>query len=131
MEQFIFSLSLLEFSLICLYFFFFILFFQSGLDKLMNWKDELKWIKSHFSKTIFKSFVPSLLFTLMLMEIITGFSCLLSMINFFFPFYDFLPFFALFFSSATLLFLFLGQRIAKDYQGAVSIAVYFGINARA
>ena len=124
----IFNLPFLKFSLFCVYVFFIILFLQSGLDKIFNWKAELNWIKPHFSKTIFKSFVPTLLFTLMLLEISTGLTCVLTIVNQFFPIYEHLPFFALFFSSCTLLCLFLGQRIAKDYQGAVSITIYFAIN---
>tara|TARA_B100001758_G_C18256692_1_gene528732 strand:- start:31 stop:546 length:516 start_codon:yes stop_codon:yes gene_type:complete len=128
MEQLASYPPLLLFPLLCIYIFFFILFFQSGLDKVFNWQSELKWIKSHFSKTIFKSFVPTLLCSLMLLEIITGLMCIFSVVHLFFPIYDYFPFLALFFSSCTLLCLFLGQRIAKDYQGAISIAVYFGIN---
>ena len=124
----IFNTFFLTFSLLCIYIFFLVLFLQSGLDKIFNWKNELNWIKSHFSKTIFKSFVPTLLFSLMLMEVTTGLMCFLTIVNEFHPVYEHLPFFSLFFSSCTLLCLFLGQRIAKDYQGAVSIAIYFGIN---
>tara|TARA_B100001250_G_scaffold411111_1_gene439003 strand:+ start:745 stop:1161 length:417 start_codon:yes stop_codon:yes gene_type:complete len=124
----IFNSSFLTFSLLCIYIFFLVLFLQSGLDKIFNWKAELNWIKPHFSKTIFKSFVPTLLFALMLLEVSTGLTCFLTIVNQFLPIYENLPFFALFFSSCTLLCLFLGQRIAKDYQGAISIAIYFGIN---
>ena len=124
----IFDRSLLTFSLLCIYIFFLVLFLQSGLDKIFNWKIELNWIKPHFSKTIFKSFVPTLLFTLMLLEVTTGLVCFLAIVNQFFPIYEKLPFFSLFLSSCTLLCLFLGQRIAKDYQGAISITIYFGIN---
>ncbi len=128
MEQVVSYSPLLVFPLLCIYVFFFILFFQSGLDKIFNWQGELNWIQSHFNKTIFKSFVPTLLFALMLLEIITGLMCIVSVVHLFFPISDYFPFLALFFSSCTLLSLFLGQRIAKDYQGAISIAVYFGIN---
>ena len=65
------------FALLCIYLFFIILFLQSGLDKIFNWNTELNWIKEHFSKTIFRSQVPVLLFTLPL-EIITAIVCLLS-----------------------------------------------------
>ena len=128
MEQIISYPYLLIFPLLCIYIFFFILFLQSGLDKIFNWKKELKWIKSHFEKTIFKSFVPTLLFALMLLEMTTALMCVFSVVNFFYLIHEFFPFFALFFSSCTFLCLFLGQRVAKDYQGALSITVYFGIN---
>ena len=118
----------LTFSLLSVYFLFFILFFQSGIDKIFNWSTELNWIKNHFNKTIFKPFVPTLLFSLTLLEITTALMCLITIINYFFPIHDYLPFLSLFFSTCTLLCLFIGQRVAKDYQGAVSIAIYFLIN---
>ena len=128
MNELIENSQLLSFSLFCIFVYFFILFFQSGVDKILNWSSELEWIKSHFRKSIFKSNIPLLLFTLTLLEIVTAILCLLSIFNFFIDFYDPLPFFALFFNSCTLICLFLGQRVAKDYQGAVSISVYFVIN---
>ena len=116
------------FALLCIYLFFTILFLQSGLDKIFNWNTELNWIKEHFSKTIFRSQVPVLLFTLTLLEVITAIFCLLSLVHLITPIYEYLPFWGLFFSSCTLLSLFFGQRLAKDYQGAISIAIYFIIN---
>tara|TARA_S200000501_G_scaffold378359_2_gene440542 strand:- start:2209 stop:2619 length:411 start_codon:yes stop_codon:yes gene_type:complete len=120
--------SFLTFSLLSIYFLFFILFFQSGIDKIFNWKTELNWIKNHFNKTIFKSFVPTLLFSLTLLEITTALMCFITIINYFFPIHDYFPFLSLFFSTCTLLCLFVGQRVAKDYQGAISIVIYFMIN---
>ena len=122
------NFSFLAFSLLCIYIFFLVLFLQSGLDKIFNWKAELDWIKPHFKKTIFKSFVPTLLFTLTLLELTTAILCFFTIVHQFITIHEYLPFFTLFFSSCTFLCLFLGQRIAKDYQGAVSIAIYFGIN---
>ena len=128
MNELIENSQLLSFSLFFVFVYFFILFFQSGVDKILNWSSELEWIKSHFRKSIFKSNIPLLLFTLTLLEIVTAILCLLSIFNFFIEIYDPLPFFALFFNSCTLICLFLGQRVAKDYHGAVSISVYFIIN---
>lgn len=128
MNELIENSQLLSFPLFCVFIYFFILFFQSSVDKILNWSSELEWIKSHFGKSIFKSNVPLLLFTLTLLELATAILCLLSIFNFFIQIYDPLPFFALFFNSCTLICLFLGQRVAKDYQGAVSISVYFIIN---
>ena len=119
---------IIDFLLLSISSFFFILFFQSGLDKAFNWKGELKWLTSHFSQTIFKSSVPLLLFTIMLMELSTAILFGLSIINYFFYINNFLPFLAFFFSTCTFLSLFLGQRIAKDYEGAATIAIYFCIN---
>ena len=38
--------------------FFFILFFQSALDKILNKKDNLDWLNSHFKSSILSNSVP-------------------------------------------------------------------------
>jgi hypothetical protein len=50
-----------------------ILFIQSGLDKIFDWKGNLEWLNGHFSKTFLGSFVPALLATITVMEVATGF----------------------------------------------------------
>jgi len=122
------AIFILDFLMLSISCFFCILFIQSGFDKVLNWDEELKWVKSHFSKTIFNSSVPTLLFTLMLMEVISGIFFALNIINYFLYINNLIPFLSFILSTFTLLALFLGQRIAKDYEGAVSIAIYFGIN---
>ena len=37
-----------------------ILFIQSGLDKVFDWKGNLEWLNGHFSKTFLGGFVPIL-----------------------------------------------------------------------
>ena len=37
-----------------------ILFIQSGLDKVFDWKGNLEWLNGHFSKTFLGGFVPVL-----------------------------------------------------------------------
>ena len=49
-----------------------ILFIQSGLDKVFDWKGNLEWLNGHFSKTFLGSFVPVLLATITVMELATG-----------------------------------------------------------
>ena len=93
MNELIENSQLLSFPLFCVFIYFFILFFQSSVDKILNWSSELEWIKSHFGKSIFKSNVPLLLFTLTLLELATAILCLLSIFNFFIQIYDPLPFF--------------------------------------
>jgi len=104
--------------------FFAILFLQSGLDKVLNYKGQLKWIGEQFKDTILGSFTTPVFFVLTLLELASGLSsaaCLyllgtsdtgLS-----------LP--ALMLCSITLLCLLFGQRISKDYQGSAGMAAYF------
>mgnify|MGYP006197717365 CR=1 FL=1 len=41
-----------------------ILFIQSGLDKIFDWKGKLCWLTGHFSKTFLNGTVPMMLATL-------------------------------------------------------------------
>ena len=50
-----------------------ILFIQSGLDKVFDWKGNLGWLSGHFSKTFLASMVPMMLATITVMELATGF----------------------------------------------------------
>jgi|GEM_PF-6869632 len=45
-----------------------ILFLQSGLDKVLDWKGNLSWLKGHFGKTFLKNAVPLLLGIITLTE---------------------------------------------------------------
>ena len=55
MNELIENSQLLSFPLFCVFVYFFILFFQSSVDKILNWRSELEWIKSHFGKSIFNT----------------------------------------------------------------------------
>ena len=50
-----------------------ILFIQSGLDKVFDWKGNLGFLTEHFSKTFVASMVPMMLATITVMELATGF----------------------------------------------------------
>ena len=52
-----------------------ILFLQSGIDKVVNWKDELGWITEHFAKTPFRGVVPQLLAIITIFEVAAGATC--------------------------------------------------------
>jgi hypothetical protein len=49
-----------------------ILFVQSGLDKVLDWKGNVDWLNGHFSKTFLGGMVPMMLATITLMELATG-----------------------------------------------------------
>ena len=49
------SLSLMQ---VLAVFFLAILFLQSGLDKVFDWKVNLEWLKSHFANSILGNVVP-------------------------------------------------------------------------
>lgn len=102
-----------------------VLFIQSGLDKVFDWKGNLEWLTGHFSKTFLAGMVPMMLATITLMEIVTGVLAAAGAIYFLLTKSTILIFSAAVLGALSLLALFFGQRIAKDYPGAASIVPYF------
>lgn len=102
-----------------------VLFVQSGLDKIFDWSGNLGWLTGHFSKTPLASFVPVLLATITVMELAAGTLAAVGIIYFLITSSTVLIFWAGVIAAFALLALFFGQRVAKDYPGAVSIVPYF------
>lgn len=105
--------------------FFAILFLQSGLDKLFNYQGNLDYFRDHFKNSPLAKWSGVLLPTITLLEMSAGavsawaFSQTILIGN-----SAFVPYSTLL-SGASLLCLFLGQRVAKDYAGAASLVPYF------
>ncbi|WP_294820343.1 DoxX family protein [uncultured Flavobacterium sp.] len=102
-----------------------ITFIQSGYDKVIDWKGNLEWLKGHFSKTIIKNMVPQSLLLILVLEVLSGAFAVIGIIEIFVNGGDQFPMLAGILSAITLLFLLLGQRMAKDYDGARTIVIYF------
>ena len=49
-----------------------ILFIQSGLDKVFDWKGNVEWLKGHFSKTFLAGLVPLMLAKITIIELTAG-----------------------------------------------------------
>lgn len=105
--------------------FFGILFIQSGLDKVFDWKGNLEWLKGHFSNSFLSEMVPLLLGTLTLFEVSAGVvSAVGALEAIVYRTYCF-AFLGTLLSAISLVMLFFGQRIAKDYAGAGGLVPYF------
>lgn len=102
-----------------------ILFIQSGLDKVFDWKGNLEWLTGHFSKTFLSKTVPPMLATITVMELATGFLSLAGIIYFLLNNSTVLIFYAAVLGTASIVALFFGQRVAKDYAGAAILIPYF------
>lgn len=102
-----------------------ILFIQSGLDKVFDWKGNLGWLTGHFSKTFLSKTVPMMLATITVMELATGFLSLAGIFYFFAAASTALIFYASVLGAASITALFFGQRVAKDYPGAAVLIPYF------
>lgn len=105
--------------------FFLIVFLQSGLDKIIDYKGNLA-----FLKNLFKAFFPPPLISVALisvtiLEIFSGVLCLVGIVDFILNNNSHIGFLGLIVGSLALLVLLFGQRVAKNYEGAKTIAIYF------
>ena len=102
-----------------------ILFIQSGLDKVFDWKGNIGWLTGHFEKTFMGGMVPMLLATLTVLELAAGFLSAAGIIYFVVVGSAAVIFWASVVAAATFCALFFGQRLAKDYPGAAVLVPYF------
>jgi hypothetical protein len=102
-----------------------ITFIMSAHDKLFHWNDNMYWMKPHFEKTILKNFVPQALGVLVFFELIAGISCVVGIIELYINGGRMFGFYGAVFSCISLLMMLFGQRLAKDFDGARTIAIYF------
>lgn len=102
-----------------------ITFLQSGIDKIIDWKGNTGWLKSHFSKTFLAGKVPLMVGTILILEVITGLLAIVGIIQLITDGELLFALFTCILAAITLLMLLFGQRVAKDYAGAFTICGYF------
>src|SRR5687768_1651394 len=95
-----------------------ILFIQSSLDKIFDWKGSREFLTGHFSNTFLAPMVPVMLATITVMELVTGVLSAFGVVYFLAAGSMTLIFYAAVIGAASITALFLGQRVAKDYPGA-------------
>jgi putative oxidoreductase len=100
-------------------------FLQSGFDKLIDWKGNVSFITDHFKNSPLQKGVPFLLAIILVMEIIAGILMLIGVYQLATSGNTEMALYGVILSALTLIFLLVGQRLAKDYAGAMSLAVYF------
>ena len=100
-------------------------FLQSGIDKLLDWNGNLSFIKGHFSNSPLKNMVPLLLGTILVLEILASFLMIYGVYELATNGNKEVALLGVELSAITLIFLLIGQRLAKDYAGAMTLAVYF------
>ena len=100
-------------------------FFQSGIDKLLDWKENVSFIKEHFKNSPLKNKVPFLLGIILLIEIIASILMSIGIYQLYVSSEKEIALLGVELSAITLIFLLIGQRLAKDYAGSMSLTVYF------
>jgi len=106
-------------------FFLIVTFLQSGIDKLIDWKGNVSFIKEHFKNSPLKNSVPFLLAIILILEIVAGFLMLFGVYELYTSEANEFALLGVELSAVVLIFLLVGQRLAKDYAGAMYLAVYF------
>ena len=101
---------------------------QSGSDKIIDRKGNLEWLNSHFSDSPLRGLVPLLLNVVTILEIIAGSFTLIGSLMNLINGDNMLLIIGLLIAALNFLALFLGQRIAKDYEGAAVLVNYFILN---
>lgn len=102
-----------------------ILFLQSGLDKIANWKGEKSFYTDHFSKSFLGSLVPLLMPIITFTELAAGILSAVGVVMLLLGGNHTWGCWGMLLSCIALLMLFFGQRIAKDYAGAATLVPYF------
>lgn len=102
-----------------------ITFLLSGLEKILDWKGNVSFIKEHFKNSPLKNSVPFLLSVLLILDFIASFFMIVGVYELYTSEATEFALLGVALSAIILLFLLIGQRLAKDYAGAMSLAVYF------
>lgn len=103
-------------------------FLQSGIDKLTDWDGNVSFIKDHFKNSPLKNSVPLLLAIVLVVELAASFLMIAGVYQLYTSELKELAILGIELSALSLIFLLIGQRLAKDYAGAMSLAVYFIIS---
>ena len=100
-------------------------FMQSGIDKISDWKGNIEFIKSHFKNSPLRNNVPLLLAIILTIEIASGIFMIIGTYQIYSSGLKEIALIGVELSAIALIFLLIGQRLAKDYAGAMTLAVYF------
>jgi len=102
-----------------------ILFLQSGIDKIIDRRGNLEWLKGHFAKSPLAGIVPALLITITILELAAGALSAIGCVFMILSRDSTVAFYGAIVSAVAIIALFFGQRMAKDYPGAAVLIPYF------
>jgi len=102
-----------------------ILFLQSGLDKVFNYKGNLEWLTGHFAKSPLKGTVGLLMPVITILEVAAGLFSLIGIFYILGKDDTSIGYIGCMLSAVSLIALFFGQRLAQQYEGAENLTTYF------
>ena len=102
-----------------------ILFLQSGIDKIVDRRGNLEWLRGHFAKSALAGMVPLMVTIVTVFEMAAGALTAIGCAIIIFSGDPTIAFYGAVAASLSILALFFGQRMAKDYAGAAILVPYF------
>jgi|TARA_B100000795_G_scaffold225364_1_gene181081 uncharacterized membrane protein YphA (DoxX/SURF4 family) len=105
--------------------FFLIVFIQSGVDKVFDFKGNLSFLNDLLGAFFSRPLITIALISVTILELLSGLLCLIGIVDVLFNGSNFIGLLGLIVGSFALLVLLFGQRVSKNYDGAKTIAIYF------
>ena len=102
-----------------------ILFLQSGIDKIVDRRGNMEWLKGHFAKSPLAGMVGLMVSVITILELAAGTLSALGCGLILIKRDSTLAFYGAVVAAVSIIALFFGQRIAKDYAGAAVLVPYF------
>ena len=102
-----------------------VLFLQSGIDKIVDRRGNLEWLKEHFAKSPLAGVVPAMVTGITILELAAGALSAIGCVVIIFWRASTVAFYGAVVSAVAIVSLFFGQRMAKDYAGAAVLVPYF------
>jgi uncharacterized membrane protein YphA (DoxX/SURF4 family) len=119
------STAVMHFMQILVAAFLAILFLQSGIDKIFDWRGNLEFVKGHFARSPLARMATPMFGLLTILELAAGIlstvGCLLIVLQG----DTTIALDGAFIAAIAITALFFGQRVAKDYPGAAILVPYF------
>jgi len=102
-----------------------ILFLQSGIDKVIDRRGNLQFLQGHFAKSPLAGMVPLLVTVITILEIAAGALSAIGCVMIILARDPTVAFYGAVIAAISIVALFFGQRMAKDYVGAAILVPYF------
>jgi hypothetical protein len=102
-----------------------ILFLQSGIDKLIDFRGNQGYLMNHFDKSPLRGVVTPMLVVITIIEVSAGVLCAVGVLELLVLGVARIAFWGIAVAAVAFTSLFLGQRLAKDYTGAAILVPYF------
>src|SRR6266702_6353157 len=102
-----------------------VLFLQSGVDKVVDRRGNLEWLQAHFAKSPLAGIVAAMVTAITILEIAAGALSAIGCVVIILSRDSTVAFYGGVISAISIVALFFGQRMAKDYAGAAVLVPYF------